>query len=208
MTHRIDLTGQTALITGASRGIGEATARHLAQLGANVALAARSGDEVQRIANETGPKAIGLECDVSEWGQAHKAVEQTLHAFGQVDLLVNNAGLIDPIALIETVDPLAWGQVVDVNIKGAFNMLRAVVPGMLETKEGLGRQYLFRCCNVCLGRMVALLRNKGRVVEPDAHRTQGIVRKGCERRGPEPRHCRNRYAENDQIVGHQSRKPT
>lgn len=137
MNQPINLTSQTVLITGASRGIGEATARHLAKLGANVVLAARSEDQVQRIAKEIGPNAVGLACDVSEWKDAHAAVEQTLHAFGQVDLLVNNAGLIDPISLIETADPLAWGHVVDVNIKGAFNMLRAAVTGMLERRKGL-----------------------------------------------------------------------
>lgn len=137
MSHDINLAGQTALITGASRGIGEATARHLAALGANVALAARSDDQVQRIAAEIGPRAIGFSCDVSDWEQARSAVETTRAAFGRVDILVNNAGLVDPIARIEDSDPLAWGKVVDVNVKGAFHMLRAVLPEMLEQRSGL-----------------------------------------------------------------------
>lgn len=136
MTHRIDLAGKTALITGASRGIGEATARHFAALGANVVLAARSKDHVERIAQEIGTKAIGVTCDVSVWAQAQSAIEQTSRAFGQVDFLINNAGRIDPIARIEDADPDAWGQVVDVNIKGAFNMLRAAVPGMVARRSG------------------------------------------------------------------------
>ncbi|MDD7908329.1 SDR family NAD(P)-dependent oxidoreductase [Pseudovibrio exalbescens] len=137
MNQDIDLTGKTALITGASRGIGEATARHLASLGANVALAARSGGAVDRIAGEIGPQAIGIACDVADWHQAIAAVTRTKEAFGGVDILLNNAGLIDPIARIEDADPLAWGKVVDVNVKGAFHMLRAVVPGMVEKGSGL-----------------------------------------------------------------------
>ena len=137
MSQEIDLTGKTALITGASRGIGAATARHLASLGANVALAARSADNVERIANEIGSKAIGIACDVSDWTQAAAAVARAQDTFGSVDILVNNAGLIDPIARIEDADPLDWGKVVDVNVKGAFHMLRAVVPGMVLQGSGL-----------------------------------------------------------------------
>lgn len=137
MQHPVDLTGKTALITGASRGIGEATARHFASLGANVVLAARSEDTVARIAAELGPKALAVPCDVSDWLQAKATVERTVKAFGAVDILLNNAGLIDPIARIEDADPIAWGHVVDVNIKGAFHMLRASVPTMIEQGSGL-----------------------------------------------------------------------
>lgn len=137
MTQAVDLTGKTVLITGASRGIGEATARLLAKLGANVALAARNETQVHRIANEIGSRAIGLACDVSDWDQARLAAERATQAFGQVDMLVNNAGLIDPIARIEDADPSAWARVVDVNVKGAFYMLRAVAPGMLKRRSGL-----------------------------------------------------------------------
>ena len=137
MTETIDLTGKTALITGASRGIGEATARHLAALGANVALAARNAVAVRRIADDIGRPALGLGCDVADWHQSVAAVNRTVEAFGGVDILVNNAGLIDPITRIADADPFAWGQVVDVNVKGAFHMLRAVVPGMLARGSGL-----------------------------------------------------------------------
>jgi NAD(P)-dependent dehydrogenase (short-subunit alcohol dehydrogenase family) len=137
MTTDINLTGKTALITGASRGIGEATARHFAKLGANVALLARRGDAVERIAQEIGPKAKAIACDVADWSKAADAVARTIEAFGRVDILVNNAGLIDPISRIEDADPLAWGQVVDVNVKGPFHMLRAVTPGMVQRGAGL-----------------------------------------------------------------------
>lgn len=133
----IDLTGKTVLITGAGRGIGEAASRHFAELGANVALAARSVDEIGRIAGEIGQNALAVPCDVADWFQAREAVERTVKAFGAVDVLLNNAGLIDPISRIEEADPAAWGRVVDVNVKGAFHMLRAVVPGMTARGAGL-----------------------------------------------------------------------
>lgn len=137
MTDDIHLNGKTVLITGASRGIGAATARYLAARGANVALVARSGDAVEQIATEIGPKAIGIACDVSNWAQAANAVAHAEAVFGRVDVLINNAGLIDPISRIEDADPLDWGKVMDVNVKGAFHMLRAVVPGMLTQGQGL-----------------------------------------------------------------------
>lgn len=137
MVQSIDLTGRTALITGASRGIGEATARHLAALGANVALAARSEAVVKRIADEIGSNAVGLACDVSQWEQAKAAVDNTTATFGQVDLLINNAGVIDPIARIKDADSSEWGKAIDVNVKGAFNMLRATATGMVTQGSGL-----------------------------------------------------------------------
>lgn len=137
MTHNIDLSGKSVLITGASRGIGATAARHFANLGASVALVARSGDIVCAIANDIGPKAIGLACDVADWDEVSDTVAQVVQTFGGVDILVNNAGLIDPIARIEDADPRAWGTVVDVNVKGAFHMLRAVVPSMIAKRSGL-----------------------------------------------------------------------
>lgn len=132
-----EFAGKTILITGASRGIGEAAARHLGGLGANVALVARSVDAVERIAREIGSNARAVPCDVADWAQTAAAVEQTVLAFGAVDALVNNAGVIDPIARIEDVDPAAWGAVIDVNVKGAFHMLRAVAPGMVRQGAGV-----------------------------------------------------------------------
>lgn len=137
MAQDINLTGKTALITGASRGIGEATAHHFAALGANVALAARSGAQVERMASDIGKRAIGLACDVSDWEHSRSTVQKTKEAFGAVDILINNAGLIDPIARIEDANPLEWGKVVDVNVKGAFYMLRAALPELLEQGSGL-----------------------------------------------------------------------
>lgn len=137
MTQDTAMAGKTVLITGASRGIGAATARHFAAVGAKVALAARTSEQITQIAADIGPSAIAVPCDVAVWDQAAQAVATTTAAFGRVDILVNNAGLIDPIARIEDADPTAWGQVVDVNIKGAFHMMRAVVPGMVQAGSGV-----------------------------------------------------------------------
>lgn len=78
-----------------------------------------------------------MTCDVADWDQAEAAIKIAQDSFGSVDIVLNNAGLIDPIARIEDIDPRAWDQVVDVNVKGAFHILRAAVPGMIERGTGL-----------------------------------------------------------------------
>jgi len=133
----IDLTGKTALITGASRGIGEAAARILAGYGANVVLAARSTADCERIAAEIGDKALAVACDVARYSHVDSAVSKAVSHFGSLDILVNNAGLIDPIARIEDSDPDAWGQVVDVNFKGVYHGLRAAIPVMKQQGGGV-----------------------------------------------------------------------
>lgn len=135
-----DLTGKTCLITGASRGIGEATARHFAGLGANVLLAARSGDQVARIAAEIALEgdgaAVALELDVSRYADVENAVRRAVDAFGSLDVLVSNAGLIEPIALLADSDPEGWCHAADVNYKGVYYGLRAAIPAMLEQGGG------------------------------------------------------------------------
>jgi 3-oxoacyl-[acyl-carrier protein] reductase len=133
----IDLTGKTALITGASRGIGEAAARIMAGYGANVVLAARSTSDCERIADEIGDKALAVACDVARYNDVNSAVSKAVSHFGSLDILVNNAGLIDPIARIEDSDPEAWDQVVDVNFKGVYHGLRAAIPVMKKQGGGV-----------------------------------------------------------------------
>ncbi len=132
-------TGKTAIVTGASRGIGEATARHLASLGWTVVLTARSTREIERIASQiaaSGGKAVARTMDVAN----HKAVEQliaeTVGQHGGLDLYVNNAGLIDPIARIADSDPEAWSGIIDVNLKGVYYGLRYAIPAMLDAGGG------------------------------------------------------------------------
>lgn len=122
--------GKTAIITGASRGIGAATARFLADKGARVVLAARDAAALEELASETG--GLAVPCDVADWAQ----VQALVAAAGACDLLVNNAGLIDPIARLEDSDPDAWSTVVDVNVKGVYYGIRAVIPGMAARGSG------------------------------------------------------------------------
>lgn len=135
MADIADLGEQTVIITGASRGIGEAAARIFAERGANVALLARSGGEIARIAGEIGARALAIPCDVADWGQCAAAVAQVVETFGRVDALVNNAGIIEPIGPLAGSDPAAWGRVIDVNLKGVYHMARAVL-GQMRTQGG------------------------------------------------------------------------
>ena len=125
-----DMTGKTVVITGASRGIGAETARVFAQAGANLALLARSQDEIAALAGEIGPQAIAIPCNVARYGEMLAAVETVQRAFGRVDVLINNAGVIEPISHLATANPDDWGQVIDINLKGVFNGMRAAVPIM------------------------------------------------------------------------------
>ncbi|WP_299650382.1 SDR family oxidoreductase [uncultured Tateyamaria sp.] len=131
-----DMSGKTVLITGASRGIGADTARVFAQAGANVALVARGADAITSLAEEIGPQALALPCDVSTYADVSDAVAATRDKFGGLDVLIGNAGVIEPISHLATADPDAWGHVIDINLKGVFFGMRAALPGMLEAGGG------------------------------------------------------------------------
>ncbi|MBO6756572.1 MAG: SDR family oxidoreductase [Roseibium sp.] len=133
------LQGKSALITGASRGIGEAAALSLAKYGVAVVLAARSTKDIERIAahiRELGGEAAAISCDVSRYDDVEAAVRLCADSFKGIDILVNNAGLIDPISRLESSDPDAWGKVIDVNVKGVYHGIRAAAPLMLEKGSG------------------------------------------------------------------------
>ena len=133
---QMDMTGKTVLITGASRGIGAETARVFAGAGANVALLARSQDAIAELAGELGKKAIAIPCNVARFGEMSSAVETTVAAFGSLDVLINNAGVIDPISHIVDANPDDWGQLIDINVKGVFNGIRAALPAMKAAGSG------------------------------------------------------------------------
>ncbi|MWD28545.1 SDR family NAD(P)-dependent oxidoreductase [Aquicoccus sp. SCR17] len=124
------MNGKTVLITGASRGIGEAAAHVFAEAGANVVLCARSGDDIGRIASEIGAKALAHPCDVSDHTEMEAAVEAAVSTFGGLDVLIGNAGVIEPIARMEEADPESWGKAIDINLKGIFHGMRAALPVM------------------------------------------------------------------------------
>lgn len=128
--------GKTVMITGASRGIGEAAAEVFAAAGAKVALLARSEDEIREIAGRIGGAAIAIPCDVASYASVDAAVKETEDTFGPVDVLINNAGLVEPISHLATSHPEGWSTVIDVNLKGVYHGMRAVMPGMIERGSG------------------------------------------------------------------------
>ena len=131
-----DMTGKTTLITGASRGIGAATARVFAQAGGNVVLAARTTSDIDSIAAEIGPKARAIACDVSRYEDVEQAVKLCQTAFGGLDVLIGNAGVIEPIGHLDTLSPGDWGRVIDINLKGVFYGMRAAIPVMKAAGGG------------------------------------------------------------------------
>lgn len=136
MTDTPDMTGKVVMITGASRGIGEAAAHAFAEAGAKVALLARGEDRIAEIAGEIGPSAMAIPCDISRYWEVEAAVRGTVETFGRLDVLIGNAGVLQPIVHLEQADPDAWSHVIDVNLKGVFNGVRAAMPVMLAAGGG------------------------------------------------------------------------
>jgi NAD(P)-dependent dehydrogenase (short-subunit alcohol dehydrogenase family) len=132
----IDMSGKTVLITGASRGIGAAAARAFADAGANVALVARSTGDIAEIAGEIGEKAIAIPCDVSRYGEVQTAIAKTVETFGQLDILINNAGVVAPIGHLQETDPEAWAKTIDINVKGVMHGMHSAMPGMIAQGGG------------------------------------------------------------------------
>jgi NAD(P)-dependent dehydrogenase (short-subunit alcohol dehydrogenase family) len=131
-----DVTGKTVLITGASRGIGADTARWFTRAGANVALLARGADEILELAASIGSKAMAIPCDVSDYKAVSAAVSQTVEQFGGLDVLIGNAGVIEPIVHLADADPEAWSRVIDINLKGVFYGMHAALPVMRAAGGG------------------------------------------------------------------------
>ncbi|MCG7573014.1 SDR family oxidoreductase [Phaeobacter sp. CNT1-3] len=129
-----DFNNKTVMITGASRGIGEAASRLFAAAGANVVMLARSGERIAQIADEIG--ALALTGDVASYADMQGAVAQTVERFGSLDILINNAGVIEPIGALGDVSPEGWGAVIDVNLKGVFNGMHAALPQMVAAGGG------------------------------------------------------------------------
>jgi short-subunit dehydrogenase len=133
-----NLRGTTAVLTGASRGIGVHIARALATQGVNLSLAARSESELETVRSEMaamGVKAIATRCDVSSASDRAALLERTTSELGPVDILVNNAG-IEVVARFETANEEDLLRTLDVNLLSAMMLTRAVVPCMLARKQG------------------------------------------------------------------------
>ncbi|MEX0327497.1 MAG: SDR family oxidoreductase [Ruegeria sp.] len=132
----MEMQGKTVLITGASRGIGAEAGRVFAAAGGNVALLARSHDQIDALAAALGDNAMALACDVSDFSQMEQAVANCVDRFGGVDVLIGNAGVIEPIFHLTNADVAAWGQAIDINLKGVFHGMRAVLPIMRAAGGG------------------------------------------------------------------------
>lgn len=132
----MSIDGKTVVITGASRGIGEATAEVFADAGAQVGLLARSADAIGEIASRIGEKALAVPCDVSDYASLEAAIRKVEAAFGPTDILINNAGAVEPISHLAEADPEDWGKIIDINLKGVFYGMRAVMPAMIERGAG------------------------------------------------------------------------
>jgi ribitol 2-dehydrogenase len=129
------LADKVVVITGASSGIGAATARLLASLGCRVALVARSTDRLEALAAELGPAAIAIPTDVTVGTEVVRMVNTTLDHFGQIDVLFANAGLYIPGQVADG-DPEAWAQLMNVNVDGVLRCVHAVLPHMTRQQSG------------------------------------------------------------------------
>ncbi|MEM7487823.1 MAG: SDR family oxidoreductase [Pseudomonadota bacterium] len=127
---------RTALITGASRGIGAAAAREMAARGMNVALLARDTGAIADLAGEIGETALAIPCDVARWIGVAQAVDACVETFGGLDVVVANAGVIEPIGPLAEGDPEAWASAVNVNLTGIYHVVRAALPVMLAQGAG------------------------------------------------------------------------
>lgn len=133
------LAGKVAIVTGASRGVGAAAALALAKAGASVMLGARDAARLAKVAADItaiGGKAVAMACDMSDYAAVERLVAETEAKLGPVDVLVNNAGVIEPIAPIWEADPAVWARNIEVNLVGCFNGVRAVLARMIAAGGG------------------------------------------------------------------------
>ncbi|SHE58136.1 3-oxoacyl-[acyl-carrier-protein] reductase [Thermoanaerobacter uzonensis DSM 18761] len=130
---------KTAFITGGSRGIGRAIALRLAKDGFNIVVnyskSDKSAEEVVKEAKEYGVEAMAVKCDVSKYDEVEKAIDKIVEEFGSIDVVVNNAGITKD-NLILRMDENEWDQVIDVNLKGTFNVIKFASKYMIKKRQG------------------------------------------------------------------------
>jgi NADP-dependent 3-hydroxy acid dehydrogenase YdfG len=133
-----NIEGKVVVITGASSGLGEATARHLAAQGASVVLGARRAGRLQSLAEELtgrGGKALAIATDVTDFDQVKRLVDAAVQAYGRTDVIINNAGLM-PSSPLERLKIDDWNRTIDVNIKGVLYGIAAALPYMKRQNAG------------------------------------------------------------------------
>ena len=133
-----NIKGKVVVITGASSGLGEATARLLSAEGASVVLGARRVDRIQSLADELnakGGKALAVATDVTDHEQVKKLVDAAVQKFGRIDVMINNAGIM-PHSPLERLKIDDWNRTIDVNIKGVLYGIAAALPHMKQQKAG------------------------------------------------------------------------
>jgi NAD(P)-dependent dehydrogenase (short-subunit alcohol dehydrogenase family) len=131
------LAGKTAIISGAAgpRGIGFATAKTFAKNGARVAILDIDGKSAASAAAELGTDHVGIACDVTNKADCERAVSDTLKVFSQIDILINNAGITQPVKVWD-ISPEEWDRIQDVNLRGVLFLSQAVMPHMRSRKSG------------------------------------------------------------------------
>ena len=133
-----NIEGKVVVITGASSGLGESTARHLAELGATVVLGARRVDRIDALAREltaNGQPALAVQTDVTDRVQVQRLVDAAIARFGRIDVMINNAGLM-PHSPLERLKIDDWDRMIDVNLKGVLYGIAAALPSMQAQKSG------------------------------------------------------------------------
>jgi len=135
-----DLTGQAAIVTGSTRGLGRAIAEGFCRAGASVVVTSRKQDRCDAVAAElkeaTGGSVIGVACHVGEWDTIPAFVEQVVHAYGHIDVLVNNAGINPTLQSVSTVELDLWRKIFSVNLEGALRVSQCVAPVMRDGGGG------------------------------------------------------------------------
>ena len=170
---RFDLTGKTAIVTGASKGIGESIARGFAEFGANVVVSSRKQaavDEVAESFKKDGLSAIGIECHVAKEDQQKALIEKTLEAFGRVDILVNNAGTNPYFGPIDQMPMDLYQKTMDINMSSCITLSNLVYPHMkqqgggsimhVSTVEGLHATAMFAAYNISKAALIMLTKNQ------------------------------------------------
>jgi NAD(P)-dependent dehydrogenase (short-subunit alcohol dehydrogenase family) len=139
MPAMTSLTGKTALVTGASKGIGRAIALAFGEAGANVVATARTASEIEDVASSVrgfGSKALAVVADMGVQADVENMARTAENEFDGVDILVNNAAIIHRSIPVVDMNPELWREVLDVNLTGAFLLTRAVLPGMIDRGYG------------------------------------------------------------------------